>query len=169
MSNRKDLADKIRQKFGGQVEVWPDQDEVDPDKPTLVPNRRERRLLGKERGKGGTGKVHDALRLGARPGRAGRRTGRPFWFRQMKYEEQRRKALEKVDLLRLEPAVGPVVRDLYYVGGYKNVWQLSQVADVDELLKVGRQTDLAKSVRIQELKKIRTYLVNQRVPVKWEV
>lgn len=168
MASKKELAEKIRQMFGGKVEVWSDQDEVDPDKPIPQPNRREKRLYGRERGKGGTGKVHDSMRLGARPGRAGRRTGQPLWFRQMQYDQQRRKALEKVELDRLEPAVGRVAVDLH-AAGYKNVWQLTQVEDVNELLRVGHQSDIAHGVRSKELKKLRDYLIQQRVPVKWEV
>ena len=167
MASKKELAEKIRQMFGGKVEVWSEQDEVDPDKPIPQPNRREKRLYGKERGKGGTGKVHDTLRLGARPGRAKRTTGQPLWFRQMKYDQLRRKALEKVELDRLAPAVGRVAEDLYRAG-YKNVWQLTQVENVNTLLRVGHHDNPAVGISHKELKKLRDYLIQQRVPVKWE-
>lgn len=162
------LARKIKQKLGVEVEPWPEQEEIDQDTPIPQPNRRDKRRAKQYRTSSGTGSVHDSLRLGARPGRAKRATGQPLWFRQMKYDAMRRRSLEKVQLDRLEPAVGSVVVDLFHAG-YRNVWQLTQVEDANELLRVGRQTDIAHGVRSKELKKLRDYLIQQRVPVKWEV
>lgn len=162
------IVRRIKQKFGVEIDPGAEQEEIDQDKPLLVPNRRDKRHAKRYNTPAGTTSVHDALRLGPRPGRVKGATGQPLWFRQMKYDAQRRKALEKVPLDRLVPAVGQIAADLFY-GGYKNVWQLTQVEDVNELLKVGRHGASYMGVRSKELKHLRDYLVQQRVPVKWEV
>lgn len=162
------LVRKIKEKFGAEIRPWPEQEEIDADTPMPVPNRRDKRRA-KQYGKGSssTGTVHDALRLGARPGRTRGATGQPLWFRQMKYDEQRRKALEKVQLDRLEPAVGRIALDLFHAG-YKSVWQVTQVEDITEFLKHGKADCPDHGIRVEDLKKLRAYLVQQRVPVKWE-
>ncbi len=164
MSNSSKI-EKIRKLFGGKVEV---QEEIDPDQPQLVPNRREKRLhYGQHGHKAGTGKVHDILRLGSRPGRAKGKTGQPNWFRVMKYEDARRKALLKVDILRLESAVGSIAADLH-AAGFKNVWDVTQVEDVKTFLLHGKSGDQGHGIRVNDLKKLRDYLIKQRVPVKWD-
>lgn len=160
---------QITNKFGKFI-PWakePEEGEIDPDQPFQVPNRAEKRQRYGERSTPkGAGKIHDVLRRGH--GRRRPKTGQPQWFKVMKYEAARRKVLEKVRLDRLEPAVGQIAVDLYY-GGYRNVWQVSQVEDINELLRVGRHGASYMGVRSRELKKLRDYLVAQRVPVKWEV
>lgn len=164
--NKASLAKKIRQKLGQAIE--PDQEQIDPDAPMRVPNRKDKRRSKQASSSSGSGSVHEALQLGPNAGRKKRATGQPNWFRQMKYDDMRRKALEKVDLDQLEPAVGPVAVSLYR-GGYRNVWQLTQVTDVNDLLKVGQHDNPETGLRARDLAKLRTYLVQQRVPVKWEI
>ena len=165
--NKAELAQKIREKFGMTAEPWPDQEEVNLDAPTVKANRADKRR-SKQRGSlAGSSSVHDVLRLGPRPGRAKRATGQPNWFQQMKWEAQRRKALEKVSLDRLEPAVGRIALDLYHAG-YESVWGVTQVKDINTLLRVGRHDTPEMGVSSSELKRLRTYLVQQRVPVKWD-
>lgn len=159
---------QITNKFGKFI-PWakePEEGEIDPDQPIEVPNRRDKRRYG-ERGRvAGTGEVHDLLRLGGSRRRP--KTGQPLWFRQMKYEAARRKALEKVTMDRLEPAVGRVALDLYHAG-YETVWKVTQVEDVNDFLKHGRYDGREHGIRTEDLAKLRAYLVQQRVPVKWEI
>lgn len=163
---RTDLVKKIQQMFGAKVEAWSDQEEIDPDKPILQPNRRDQRRAKQHGARGGTGAVHDALRLGPRAGRVKRATGQPLWFRQMKYNEARRKSLEKVTMDRLEPAVGQIALDLY-AAGYKTVWDVTEVEEINEFLRHGQHDKPEIGISVNGLRKLRTYLTQQRVPVKW--
>lgn len=154
-------------RLGLAAEPWTDQEEIDPDRPMLVPNRSNKRAAKQYNRVAGTTPTHDVLRLGPSP-KIAKKTGQPHWFRVMKYEAARRKALEKVSLDRLEPAVGRIALDLYHAG-YENVWQVTQVEDVNTFLKHGRYDGREHGIRADDLKKLRTYLIKQQVPVKWEV
>jgi hypothetical protein len=162
----KKLAGKLAE-AGAKVWSANEEQEIDPDKPYEVPNRRDKRRAKQFSTPSGTGAVHDTLRLGARPARAKRATGQPLWFRRMKYDVEQRKALEKVTMDRLEPAVGRVALDLYHAG-YKTVWAVTQVEDVNTILKHGRHDNQDIGVSSHDLQKLRKYLIQQRVPVKWE-
>lgn len=192
---------QFAEKIGAKVWTDSEEQEIDPDKPIEVPNRRDKRRAKQYSTPSGTGGVHDLLRLGSRPGRAKGATGQPLWFRQMKFEAARRKSLEKVTMDRLEPAVGRIALDLYHAG-YETVWDVTEVENINEFLKhdlceycagTGKTLDSQPGeapyygedcqhcsgkdqhgqpevgIRVKDLAKLRAYLVQQRVPVKWEV
>lgn len=157
---------QITNKFGKNPNPETEEQEIDPDQPIPVPNRREKRHFGERSTPKGTGEVHDILRRGRAHRSA--KTGQPHWFRVMKFEAARRKSLEKVPLDRLEPAVGRVALDLFHAG-YKNVWQVTQVESAKEFLQHGQHDNQDIAISGRDLKKLRAYLVQQRVPVKWEI
>lgn len=162
------LVQKIQEKFGITATPFKTEEEIDLDTPILQPNRANKRRAKQRSTPSGTGEVHDALRLGARPGRTRGATGQPLWFRMMKYEAQRQKSLEKVTMDRLEPAVGRIAMDLW-AAGFRTVWDVTQIEDVNTFLKHGQHDNQDIGISVSALRKLRAYLVQQRVPVKWEV
>lgn len=165
--SKSSLVKKIREHFGLEVTPFKSEQEINEDTPILVPNRRNKRAARIRNTVSGTTGVHDALRAGTRASRRAKRTGQPEWFRQMKYEAERRKILEGVSTDRLEPAVGRIARDLH-AAGYDNVWKVCQVEDINQFLKHGQAGMPEIGIRVNDLIRLRAYLEQQGLTVKWD-
>jgi hypothetical protein len=98
------------------------------------------------------------------PGKAGKRTGTPAHLAAWKAEGQIKSALQRLSTAKLADSLeGRIAASfaLLHVGGFKNVWDVSQ-ADVGALLKV-------RGIGPASLEAVEQYLTGRQVKLSWTV
>lgn len=147
--------EEILRKMGFKSKKDPKkQDRVEPNRGDRRSVRRTNRKKSKQ-----TSSVQQILAMGPNPS-VRSKTGKPEWFRKMKFEEERRKILSKVATNRLEPAVGEIAI-LVHNAGWGNVWAFSREVNPKRFLDLG--------MKEAELIKFRNYLLSQNIPVVWKL
>lgn len=140
----------LREMIGRAVGAVPEPEtEPDLDKPIPVPNRAQKRAWQRS---------HYAPVGKRRYNKPRARTGKPDWFRSMKFRAAVQATLSGIRL------ADTGMKDAHVTAlaevGVTNVWQLSQ-AERSELLK-------AKGIGPKTLADLRAMLVKQNVPVAWK-